>query len=327
MNLHEGIEGFKRVPAGSVISIGNFDGVHLGHAHLFQTMLALRHNQRDKRLVVVTFEPHPLTVLRPELAPPRLTSYPMKQRLLKAAGIDDLVILPPTHQVLDLTAEQFWKLLRDEIRPSRLIEGSSFNFGKDRGGTIETLREWTKSSDIQLQVVPPVEAVLLNLQIVQVSSSLIRWLIANGRVRDAAICLGRPYGLHGSVIRGFGRGKQIGIPTANLDCKDQLIPADGVYAGQCSLHGQNHPAAISIGTMPTFGENPRQVEVHLIGFSGDLYDQVLEVEIFDWIRDQHRFAGIDQLKSQLAQDFILACDRLTVDPVLAVARGARAAAL
>ncbi len=303
MNLHEGIEGLKRVPAGAMMSIGNFDGLHLGHARILETMRSLRAEAgAGARLAVVTFEPHPLTVLRPQLAPPRLTPPALKQRLLAAAGVEDLVVLAPTREVLGLTAEQFWMILRDDARPGHLVEGSSFYFGKNRRGTIETLREWSAASTVQLHVIGAVEVPLLDLHVVEVSSTLIRWLVSYGRVRDAAICLGRPYMLHGKVIRGYGRGRQIGIPTANLDCGDQLIPDDGVYAGRCAIDGVTYPAAVSIGTMPTFGENRRQIEAHLIGFGRDLYDRVIEVEMIDWIREQLKFDGIERLKEQMTLD-------------------------
>ncbi|HVT87855.1 MAG TPA: riboflavin biosynthesis protein RibF [Tepidisphaeraceae bacterium] len=319
MNVHEGIEGLEQLPAGAVISIGNFDGLHLGHARILQTMMSLQHAMPGAHRALVTFEPHPLTILRPELAPPRLTPYPLKRRLLELAGVEHLVILPPSREVLGLTAEKFWEILRDRVRPSHIVEGSRFNFGKGRSGTIERLREWTSQSQVKLHVVEKVQVPLLNLHIVEVSSSLVRWLIAYGRVRDAAICLGRPYGLQGLVVRGFGRGREIDVPTANLDCKDQLIPTDGVYAGRCKLGGKVHPAAISIGTMPTFGEHQRQIEAHLLGFSGDLYDQVIEVELTDWIRDQVRFDGVQQLRDQLAVDFLDVRSRAKVDVIRPIA--------
>ncbi|HMB96794.1 MAG TPA: riboflavin kinase, partial [Tepidisphaeraceae bacterium] len=270
------------------------------HAKILQVMHELKTSA--KPMVVVTFEPHPFTVLRPQFAPPRLTPPNVKQKLLEDAGVDELVILPPTREVLNLTAEEFWKILRDEVHPSEIVEGASFSFGKNRGGTIEKLREWSAGTDVKLHLVDAVEVVLLNLHIVQINSSLVRWLIAYGRVRDAAICLGRPYVLSGKVIRGHGRGKKIGIATANIDCGDQLIPADGVYAARCAIDGVNYPAALSIGTTPTFDENQRQIEAHLIGFDADLYDRVIEVEVIDWVRDQLRFFEVQQLKDQIARD-------------------------
>src|SRR5688500_18894581 len=280
MNTHHGLDALRRLPPRSVLSIGNSDGLHLGHRQILRTAAGLRAAgvraaSPSRRLAVATFEPHPLTVLRPDRAPPRLTPPYRKRDLLEQAGVDEYVVLPPTPDVLNLTAEQFWQGLRDEARPAHLVEGESFNFGKGRGGSIDRLREWTAGSTVRLHVVPPVTVALLDLQIVPASSSLIRWLVAHGRVRDAAICLGRPYELVGPVVKGHQRGKTIGMPTANLDCRDQLVPADGVYAARCEVGGQVCPVALSVGTMPTFGPNARQVEAHLIGFEGDLYGQTL----------------------------------------------------
>jgi riboflavin kinase / FMN adenylyltransferase len=315
MNLYEGIDGLRRVPTGAVTSIGNFDGLHLGHAKILQTMRQLREKSGNTaKLAVVTFEPHPLTVLRPRLAPPRLTPSPLKRTLLERAGVDELIVLPPTREVLGLSAEEFWAILREQARPSHLVEGASFNFGKNRAGTIDRLREWTTASNVQLHVIGAVEVVLPNLHVIEVSSTLVRWLISYGRARDAATCLGRPYALHGKVIRGHGRGCQIGTPTANLDCPDQLIPDDGVYAGRCEVAGTSYPVALSIGTMPTFGENRRQVEAHLIGFTGNLYDRVLQVEVIDWLREQWKFAGPQPLIDQLRRDLLQAERVLTSPP-------------
>src|SRR5688572_6060225 len=221
MQTRQGLDGLRSLPPGGVMSIGNFDGIHIGHRRLLALADEMRASSPSGRVGIVTFEPHPLTVLRPELAPPRLTPPHTKQALLEAAGVDDYVVLPPAPEVLNLSAQEFWKILRDETRPAHLIEGNNFTFGKDRGGTIDRLREWSAASNIKLDIVEPVDAVLLDLTIVPVSSSLIRWLVAHGRVRDAAICLGRPYALHGEVVRGFGRGKKLGVPTANLHCDDQ----------------------------------------------------------------------------------------------------------
>jgi riboflavin kinase/FMN adenylyltransferase len=254
------------------------------------------------RLAVVTFEPHPLTVLRPELAPPRLTPPALKQSLLEQAGVDDYVILPPSPDVLGLSAEEFWRILRDDARPAHLVEGSTFNFGKDRRGTIQRLREWSAGTNVSLHVIEGVSTALLDLLIVPVSSSIIRWLLAGGRVRDAAICLGRPYSLQGQVIEGHHRGEKLGVPTANLSCVDQMIPADGVYAGRCAIDGKTYPAAISIGKTPTFGDQKRQVEAHLIGFDGNLYGRTIHLELLDWLRDQMRFPDVERLKEQIARD-------------------------
>jgi riboflavin kinase/FMN adenylyltransferase len=302
MEILHGLEGLRQIAPGSVLSIGNFDGVHRGHQELLRQARDLR--SPPSPLAVATFEPHPLTVLRPALAPPRLTPLPLKQQLLEAYGVDVLVILPPSRQVLDLTALEFWHILRDHVRPAHLIEGRSFTFGKGRAGTIESLRQWAADSPVRLHELAGVTAVLLNLHVVDVTSSLIRWLLCHGRVRDAAVCLGRPYALHGRVVPGQGRGRGLGFATANLSCGEQLIPADGVYSARCELDGRGYATAVSIGTLPTFGEGPRQVEAHLIGYDGDLYERTLRVEFMDWIRPQRKFDGVDALKAGIDHDLL-----------------------
>ena len=318
MEIFTGLDGLRRLPAGCVMTIGNYDGMHMGHRRLIEVCRSLLTN-RSAGLGVVTFEPHPLTVLKPQLAPPRLSPRTVKQQLLGESGVDFLVELPPAPEVLNLKAEQFWALLRDQIRPTDLVEGDNFNFGKGRAGNIDRLRDWTADSDIRLHVVEPVTAVLLDLQEVAVSSSLIRWLLANGRVRDAAICLGHAYVLEGLVIQGHQRGRTIGVPTANLDCGDQHVPADGVYAARCTVDNRTWPAALSIGTLPTFGEYNRQVEAHLIGYDGNLYDRTLRVEVIDWLRDQRKFANIEALKQKMREDIQITIRLAEMDPARAIA--------
>jgi riboflavin kinase/FMN adenylyltransferase len=174
--------------------------------------------------------------------------------------------------------------------------------------------------------VDEIEVALLDLQMVDVSSSLIRFLLAHGRVRDAAICLGRPYALEGEVIEGNKRGRTIGIPTANLRPQDQLIPADGVYAGRCDIDGRCYEAAISIGTNPTFNGRARQVEAHLLKFDGNLYGRTLRLEFVDWVREQVRFGDAEALKAQVARDLRVVAERSSCDPARAVAQVAPAIA-
>ena len=305
MNVREGLDGLRSLPPGSAVTIGNFDGVHLGHQHIIATCNALRGRSPSGKIAVVTFEPHPLTVLKPELAPPRLTMPPTKQLLIADLGVDDYVVLAPTPDVLGLHAEAFWSILKDESRVAHLVEGESFTFGKARGGTVQKLREWSQGTGVSLHIVEPVETSMLDLQIAPLSSSLVRFLVDAGRMRDAANCLGRPYVLEGQVVKGHQRGRTIGIPTANLDCADLMIPTDGVYAARCQINGRAQPVALSIGTMPTFGENQRQVEAHILDFDGDLYGRHLAVEVIDWIREQWKLPGLEALKAQIAKDIVV----------------------
>ena len=321
LTVLEGLAGLASLPPGAVASVGNFDGLHLGHEKILATARQLAAESNAPGVAVVTFEPHPTTVLRPAAAPPRLTPPALKQALLAERGAKFLVNLPPAPEVLGLSAEQFWALLRDGVRPSHLVEGSSFMFGKDRRGTVQRLAEWAAGSPVRLHVVDPISVPLLDMQVAPVSSSLVRWLLFHGRARDAAICLGRPYALQGPVIKGHQRGRTIGVPTANLDCGEQMVPDDGVYAGRCTVGGRTYPTALSVGTMPTFGKDlQRQVEAHLISFDGDLYGQVIRVELIDWIRGQKKFKSVDALKAQMHRDFDETVSRQSIDPARPVAR-------
>ena len=298
MQVLSGLDGLRALPAGSVLSIGNYDGVHTGHDAILR---AMRGTAGEAAVVVATFEPHPLTVLRPDIVPPRLTTLPVKSRLLAERGVTHLVTLPPTPEVLGLTAEEFWAILRDDVRPSRIVEGQSFNFGRGRGGTIEKLIEWSAGTGIVVDR-RPVHAVHIEEADVVVSSSVVRSLLKDGQVADAARCLGRPYELEGEVVRGFERGRTIGVPTANLDCGPQLVPAEGVYAGHAEVAGRRYAVALSIGSTPTFEQRRPQVEAHLVDFAGDLYGRRLSVFVVDRLREQRKFESVDALKSQLAVD-------------------------
>jgi len=319
MQILHGLEGLRQSPPGAVVTIGNFDGVHRGHQRLLEVCGQRAGGNPDRPVVVVTFEPHPLTVLRPSAVAPRLTTAEMKQELLEGRGVHTYIVLAPEPAVLNLSAEDFWAIIRDEARPLNLIEGPEFNFGKDRRGNVQKLAEWAKGTSVQFERVAPESCVLLDMSMVRVSSTIIRWLISNGRMRDAAICLGRPYALRGEVIKGFGRGRTIGVPTANLDCARQCIPADGVYAGRCRVGMQNYAAAVSIGDMPTFDGKKRQIEAHLLDFDGDLYGNMLELELVDWLREQRKFSGSQTLRIAMEEDFAQTRRRTAMDPSLPIA--------
>lgn len=299
MKLLHSIDALDALPAGSVAVIGNFDGVHVGHQKLLRLA---RDSAAGRSLVVVSFEPHPLTVLRPELSPPVLTPLRIKTELLASLGVNQMILLRPEPAILKLAAHDFYRLLVDRGRVAHLVEGSDFSFGAGRSGTIENLREWTAADSIKLTVVEPVEVTLTDGSIVPARSTLVRWLLFRGRVADAARCLGRPFELLGTVVAGERRGRTIGFPTANLDCGTQIVPAEGVYAGVLHVDDRRFPAAVSVGTKPTFGVDQVTVEAHLLDASIDLYDKTVRLELHAWVRDQYRFPGVDALKSQLARD-------------------------
>jgi riboflavin kinase/FMN adenylyltransferase len=311
MDIVSGLPGLKSIPRNAVMIVGNFDGVHLGHRRLLDYG---RQIAGAGDITLVTFEPHPLAILRPDLAPPRLTPREMKHRLLAEAGVNVLVELPPDPAVLSIQARAFFDLLVNDLHVAHLVEGPDFNFGKGREGNITNLKRWAEGTSLQVHVVEELSRPLTNLHLVEVRSSMIRWLVAYGRVRDAAICLGRPYTLRGRIVEGFKRGRQLGMPTANFDCGEQFVPADGVYVGRCVVEGKTYAAGVSIGTLPTFGETKRQVEAHLLGFDGDLYGQVMEVELLDYLREQRKFTSLDELKKKMRADMRICQALVTMDP-------------
>lgn len=285
------------------VAIGNFDGVHLGHARIVQRLID-KSKQLKGPAVVFTFDPHPVRILRPEQAPPPLTWTERKAELLAGLGVDWMVAYPTDAELLGLSPQQFFNdVVRERLDARAMVEGPNFYFGKDRTGTIEVLRELCTQQDIPLEVVPPVE-----VDGAFVSSSRIRGLMAQGDVDAAARLLTRPYRIRGMVTHGAGRGAKIGFPTANLEAVDTLLPGQGVYAGRGFAEGQSWPAAINIGPNPTFGEDALKVEIHLVGRRDPLYGAPLEVDFLGRLRGIERFSSVESLQSQLAADVARAVD-------------------
>jgi riboflavin kinase/FMN adenylyltransferase len=282
---------------GGAIAIGNFDGVHRGHAAL---IAELRRQAREINgpAVALTFEPHPLELLRPGQAPPLLTAPEDRSPLLRELGADHVLVLHVNPDFLALRATEFFaQVIQERLATRALVEGTNFGFGRGREGDVNTLAELCGPAGIRLTVVPPVV-----LDGIEVSSSRVRAFLTAGAVREAAALLGRPYRLHGSVGTGQRRGQKLGFPTANLDRLRTLIPGDGVYAVRVPHQGELWAGAANIGPNPTFGENARKVEVHLIGFHGDLYGQPLAVDFVERLRDTRPFANVEELVEQLRRD-------------------------
>lgn len=291
------LEAIPSALRGGAVTIGNFDGVHLGHARIIQRLVA-KARQVGGGAVVFTFDPPPVRVLRPRAAPAPLSWTARKAALLAHLGVDAVIAFPATLQFLQLSAEKFF----DEIVVHRLaaravIEGANFFFGRDRSGDIQSLTRFCAQAGILLEVVQP-----LVIDGEAVSSSRIRQLLASGQVRQAAKLLGRPYRIRGQVVRGAGRGRRLGFPTANLDGVSTLIPAEGIYAGRVALGDRLLPAAISLGPNPTFDDGQRKVEVHVLDFDGWLYDRPLEVDFVDRLRDIRRYESVDELLVQMKRD-------------------------
>lgn len=289
---------------GGAVSIGNFDGVHQGHVSLVKRLVATA-VQSACHSIVFTFDPHPATILRPDRAPTPLTWPERKAELLGQLGVDAVIAFPTDRAILELSPLDFFRqVIVSTLAASALVEGPDFCFGKDRAGDLAILAELCRSHRCRLEVV--------QLQVNDdhaVSSSRIRALIAQGHVEQANQMLLQPYRLRGCVAPGNQRGRTLGFPTANLEMIDTLIPAAGVYAARAYPASEPRhawPAAVNIGSRPTFHEVKHTVEVHLIGFHGDLYDQILEVDFLHRLRDIQPFKSVDELRSQLHLDVIRA---------------------
>ena len=310
---------------GGIVSIGNFDGVHKGHQQLMEVLVeqAKRHSVPA---VVLTFEPHPLRLLRPDSLPPRLTTLKHKAELLRESGIDCVIAYPTTRELLSLNPTAFFeKFLVESIQARGIVEGPNFYFGKNRQGTTETLRELAQQANIDLTILPPslveidrnstpseTELSYRSSDVV-ISSSLLRSLIRQGEFHTALKLLGHPYRLSGSVETGAQRGQTIGFPTANLSQIETLIPAEGVYAARAFIEQSErninsnqtkmgYPCAVHIGPNPTFGEQHRKVEAHLLDFNGNLYEKVLHLDLAVRLRDIIPFVSVEELKEQLQKD-------------------------
>lgn len=294
----------SQVAQNTALTIGNFDGVHAGHQALVTA--ARQVIGPGGRVVVLCFDPHPLAVLRPETAPPRISAFTQRERWLREIGADEVVRLTPTREFLQQTPEQFIAECVRQWEPAALVEGADFRFGRARAGSIDTLRQLEIRFGYRTVVVDPVEVVLQDQSVIRASSSLTRWLIAHGRVRDAAIVLGRAFEIEATVVPGDKRGRELGFPTANLQMpEDQLLPGDGIYAGIAQRDGQGDwLAAISVGSKPTFGKHARVCEAHLLDYHGhiDEYGWTIRLTFMHWLRDQLQFPGADALVAQLQRD-------------------------
>jgi riboflavin kinase/FMN adenylyltransferase len=285
----------------AVLCIGNFDGVHLGHQRMLSEGRRLA-SERQLNFVVMTFDPHPMQLLRPAQGRQPLMTTRQRLESLQKFAPEVLWIVKTDQAFLSMTADAFMSDIMAGIIGARVIvEGSNFTFGQAAAGSVDTLRRKSGEFHWETIVIPTQQAVLQDLSIVDVSSSLIRWLIVHGRVTDAQRLLGQCYTLRGTVAHGEGRGKIMGYPTINLQTQ-QLPPAHGVYAGQALIAGQRYAAAISVGANPTFNGTRTTVEAFLLNFSQSVYDQEVEIAFVSWIRDQYKFAGPDALAAQIQRD-------------------------
>ena len=284
----------------AVLTLGNFDGVHLGHQAIIRRLVA-RAGEIGGRSVALTFEPHPLAVLAPERAPPLLQSLHDRLVLMRDMGVDVAVLQRFTLRFAALAPEEFVEtfLLR-HLDLRRVVVGYNVTFGRNRTGTGETLRALGARHGFGVDVVGPVA--VPGDPSGEVSSSRLRELIQQGDLPAARRLLGRPYALRGRVVAGDRRGRTLGFPTANLRPDRPLVLAPGVYVARASWEGGAADGVVNVGYRPTFGENQYWVEAYLLDFSGEIYDRTLRLEFLDRIRPEMKFSGVDALKAQVMAD-------------------------
>ena len=303
------IESVAAIPErlrGGFLAVGNFDGVHRGHAALIGRLKA-RAAEAGAPAVALTFDPPPAMLLRPDRAPTPLTWTERKVDLLGQAGADEVGVFHTGPWLLGLMAREFFdRIVIGAIQARGMVEGPTFGFGRDRGGDAALLGRWCEEAGLAFEIAAPTDDHGL-----LISSSRIRQALAEGDAAEAVRLLGRPHRLRGTVVRGAGRGRGLGFPTANLDGIDVLIPADGVYAARAVVPGRPGAvaAAVHIGPNATFGERTRQVEVHLIDFAGDLYGRAMEVDLLTRVRGTQAFDGVQALLDQIGRD-VTECRRI-----------------
>ena len=295
----ENVRDFPARARGAIVTVGNFDGVHRGHQRLLSRLRA-KADAAGVAALAITFDPHPVALLRPDKAPVPLVWPEREIALLQAAGATEVGVFRTGPWLLDLSAHEFFdRVIRGQLAARGIVEGPNFAFGHDRLGDVSILRDWCAQAGIDFEVV---EATVIEDRLV--SSSLIRQSLGEGRVEEAARFLGRPYRIRGRVDRGAGRGAGLGFPTANLGEIDTLVPLEGVYACLAWVDGRGPawPAACNLGPNPTFGEMARKVEAHLIGFAGDLYGKSVELDFLERLRGTQKFSGLDELLRQIHAD-------------------------
>ncbi|MCK4862858.1 MAG: bifunctional riboflavin kinase/FAD synthetase [Dehalococcoidales bacterium] len=281
----------------TIVTVGVFDGVHLGHIHLISELLE-QAGQRGMLSAMVTFRQHPEDLLSSKTKLPYLTDINTRIKLLQNEGVDIIVPLSFTKDLARLDARKFVGLLQNHLKMRGLVIGSDFALGKGREGDTDTLCQLGNELGFNVIVVPPME-----IAGEVVSSTTIRKAMAEGNMKKVRKLTGRYFSLHGKVVTGAGRGEGLGFPTANLDVNSgQALPPDGVYAGLAHINGEIYKAMTNIGKDPTFGGTERTVEAYLLDYHGDLYGYELTVDFVAKLRDEKKFASADDLKKQVAED-------------------------
>jgi riboflavin kinase / FMN adenylyltransferase len=297
MNVFYGIDSDEiRRPA--ALTLGVFDGLHLGHQEIVRTVVE-RGLLIDATPTLITFDPHPRQVLKPDTAPPLLQTFNQKMEGLKLLGIEQVIVLKFDQELAALSAEEFVRrYIIDALQAREVYLGKGFAFGHQRRGNIELLQRLSREFGFYAAEVPEVQ-----IRGHRISSTMIRRLLKAGRVNLARRMLGRAYGVEGLVTRGRGIGRRLLFPTANLEIQNRVLPADGVYITLSLLDGVWYRSVTNIGKRPTFGgETESKVETHLLDFDQDLLGKTIRVRMLHRLRSEQRFAGVDQLRAQIERD-------------------------
>ena len=289
----------------AVITIGNFDGVHLGHQALFHEVIE-KADAIGGTSVAMTFEPHPMRILKHNNHPPLITLYEQKSELIERTGIDVIVCVPFTKEFASLTAREFIEdLLIRKIGMKAIVVGEDYSFGKNREGNLELLK--TFAGEMNFEVIVADWIKMSRKLPDRISSTKVRELVMDGRMQEAHKMLGRHYQIRGIVVTGRDRGgKLLGIPTANINLHDELCPKTGIYAVTVERQGLQLKGVANIGYSPTFDDHEFTVEVHILDFDEDIYGEKIRVNFIQRIRDEKKFAGIDELIEQIHKDIAAA---------------------
>jgi riboflavin kinase/FMN adenylyltransferase len=280
-----------------VLALGNFDGLHRGHLKIIERVKrgALEHGGTP---MAMTFDPHPPRVVRPDKAPPLLMTKAQRLEALHRAGVSCVAVVRFTSELSQWDPEMFVRtVLVDWLRISKVWVGANFLFGHGRSGNFSLLRTLGARYGFRADKIDPVR-----YKDFVVSSTRIRRLVSEGRMDEAGALMGHPYYVDGSVVHGRGRGREIGVPTANLVTENELIPPHGVYATTLTVNGIVHAGLTNIGVRPTFGESERAIETHLLGYAGDLYGRQVRLSFVQRLRDERRFPDVDALRAQIDAD-------------------------
>ena len=304
MKIINGIRHLDSSISGSILTIGNFDGVHLGHQVLLHRLVS-RAREAKLPAVVMTFEPHPVKVLHPDRRMPRIFDLEDQKKKMRDAGVDLLVVEPFSREFSQVPPDRFiGEWIYRELSPKCVVVGYDFSFGANRGGSIEFLKDKAKALGFEVEVVPPFKVMASNGSEVLVSSTRVRQAVEDGDVELARALLGREFYLGGLVGKGAGRGRTIGIPTANLSTSAELLPKRGVYAAWAYVAGAKQKAVVNIGLNPTFvsGAHTLSIEAHLLDFAQDIYGEYLKLEFVGRLRDEMKFNSAAELVAQIHTD-------------------------